>query len=114
MTNGRSLSVFPQAPVDLIAITVGGCQVILAWSECDAGGLGFRVERAEGIGSACRFSELGRTGPHVTAFRDESVKPRTAYSYRVYAWNASGDSPPTDVVEVTPPQDETELPVDEE
>jgi hypothetical protein len=114
MTNGRSLSVSPQAPVDLIAIAAGGCQVILAWTECDAGGLGFRVERAEGIGSTRRFSEIGRTGPHVAAFRDGSVKLRTTYSYRVSAWNASGDSPPTNVVEVTTPQDETEPPADKE
>jgi hypothetical protein len=114
MTNGRSPSVLPQAPVDLIAIVAGGSQVILAWTECDAGGLGFRVERAEGIGSAFRFSEIGRTGPHVAAFRDESVKFRTTYTYRVLAWNAAGDSPPTNVVEVTTPQDETEPPVDEE
>jgi hypothetical protein len=114
MTNGRSPSVLPQAPVDLIAIVAGGSQVILAWTECDAGGLGFRVERAEGIGSAFRFSEIGRTGPHVAAFRDGSVKLRTTYSYRVSAWNASGDSPPTNVVEVTTPQDETEPPADKE
>ncbi len=112
MTNRYSPPVLPQAPVDLIAIAVGGCQVILAWSERDASGLGFRVERAEGIGTSCRFSEIGRTGPHVAAFRDESVKFRTTYSYRVLAWNASGDSPPTNVVEVTPPQDETEPSVD--
>jgi hypothetical protein len=114
MTNGRSLPDLPQAPVDLIAVSVGGFQVMLAWTECGGGGLGFRIERAEGTGSACRFSEIGRTGPHVAAFRDGSVKPRTAYSYRVHAWNASGDSPPTDVVEVTTPSPEAESPADKE
>jgi hypothetical protein len=53
-------------------------------------------------------------GPHVTAFRDGSVKPRTTYSYRVHAWNASGDSSPSNMVEVTTPQAETELPADKE
>jgi hypothetical protein len=114
MTNGRSFSVLPQAPVDLIAIAAGGCQVILAWTECDAGGLGFRVERAEGIGSTRRFSDIGRTGAHVAAFRDGSAKPRTTYSYRVRAWNASGNSSPSNVVEVTTPRDETEPSADKE
>ena len=114
MAKGRSHPDLPQAPVDLIAVAVGGFQVMLAWTECDTGGLGFRIERAEGTGSASRFSEIGRTGPHVAAFRDGSVKPRTAYSYRVHAWNASGDSPPTDVVEVTTPPPETESPADKE
>ena len=110
MTKRHSLPSLPQAPADLIAVTVGGYQVILAWTECGVGGLGFRIERADGIGSACRFSEIGRTGPHVAAFRDGSVKPRTAYSYRVHAWNASGASSPTNVVEVTTPQADTEPP----
>src|SRR4030042_2190356 len=95
MTNRHSPFVFPQAPVDLMALAVAGWQVILAWAECGAGGLGFRIERADGIGSAGLFSEIGGTGQHVAAFRDESVKPRTNYSYRVLAWNATGGpSPP--------------------
>jgi hypothetical protein len=114
MTNRHSPFVFPQAPVDLMAVTVGGCQVILAWTECGAGGLGFRIERADGIGSAGLFSEIGGTGQHVAAFRDESVKPRTNYSYRVLAWNATGDSSPSNVAEVTTPQDETEPPANQE
>ena len=112
MTNRSSPPVLPQAPVDLIAVAVGGCEVILAWTECRAGGLGFRIERADGIGSACRFSEIGGVGPHVAAFRDGSVKPRSIYSYRVHAWNASGDSSPSNVVEVTTPQAGTEPPAD--
>ena len=56
--------------------------------------------------------EIGGVGPHVTAFRDGSVKPRATYSYRVHAWNASGDSSPSNVVEVTTPQVETEPPAD--
>ena len=61
---------------------------------------------------ASPFAEIGGVGPHVTAFRDGSVKPRTTYSYRVHAWNASGDSSPSNVVEVTTPQVETEPPAD--
>jgi len=36
--------------------------------------------------------------------------PCTTYTYRVRAWNASGDSSPSNVVEVTTPQNGTELP----
>ncbi|HSB34982.1 MAG TPA: fibronectin type III domain-containing protein [Nitrospirota bacterium] len=107
MSNRHSLPVLPHAPFDLIAVSIDGFHVILAWTECGSGGLGFRIERADGIGSGCRFSEVGGTGPHVAAFHDGSVKPRTAYSYRVHAWNASGDSAPTNVVEVTTPQAKT-------
>jgi hypothetical protein len=102
----------PQAPVDLIVVALGGCEVILAWTECGAGGHGFRIERADGTGSACLFSEIGRTGANVAAFRDGSAMPRTTYTYRVHAWNASGASSPSNVVEVTTPQTEIELPAD--
>ena len=112
MNNRSPPPVLPQAPVDLLAVAVGGCQVILAWTECGAGGLGFRIERADGIGSACLFSEIGGVGPHIAAFRDGSVKLRTTYSYRVHAWNASGDSSPSNVTGVTTPRAETELPAD--
>lgn len=114
MTKRSTPPVLPQAPVDLLAVAVGGCQVILAWTECGAGGLGFRIERADGIGSACLFSGIGGVGPHVAAFRDGSVKPRSIYSYRVHAWNASGDSLPSNVVGMTMPRAETEPPADKE
>jgi hypothetical protein len=114
MTSRSSPLALPYSPVDLVAVAIGGTQVILAWTECGDGALDFRIQRADGIGSICRFSEIGRTGVHVTAFRDGSVEPRTTYSYRVHASNTSGDSPPSNVVEVTTPQIETELPAGKE
>ena len=112
MARRISLPVLPEAPVDLIAGAVGDCEVILAWSERGAGGLGFRIERTGGIGSACLFSEIGGVGPHVAVFQDGSVKPRTIYYYRVHAWNGFGKSSPSNVIEVTMPQAEPELPAD--
>ncbi len=114
MTKRSSPPVLPQAPVDLVAIAAGGGQVILAWTECGAGGLGFRIERADGFGSAGLFSEIGETGMHVAAFRDESVKPHTNYSYRVIAWNTTGNSSPSNVAEVRTPKAETGLPTNQE
>lgn len=109
MAGRSSPSVPPSAPVDLVAVAIGGCQVILAWTECGAGadGLGFRIERAGCHGSLTKFVKIGKVGPHVSAFRDGSVDSRVTYRYRVHAWNASGDSPPSNVVEVTPPRVET-------
>ena len=114
MTNRSSHPVRPSAPVDLVAVAIGSGQVILAWTECEVGALGFRIERAAGIGSAGPFSEIGRTGAHVSVFRDGSVKPRTTYSYRIHAWNDSGFSPPSNVVKVTTPQIETEPSADKD
>jgi hypothetical protein len=112
MTDRSSPPVLPPAPIDLLAVAVGGSQVILAWTECGAGGLGFGIERADCHSPCKKFVEIGKVGQHVTAFRDGSVDPRTTYHYRVHAWNASGDSSPTNVVEVTTPKAETDLPAD--
>jgi hypothetical protein len=114
MNKRSSRLALPPAPVDLVAVAVGGRQVILAWTECGAGagGLGFRVERADCHSPCKQFVEIGKVGPHVAAFRDGSVDPRTTYHFRVLAWNASGDSPPSNVVELTTPQAETEPPAD--
>jgi hypothetical protein len=116
MANRSLRPVLPSAPVDLVAVAVGGRQVILAWTECgaEAGGLGFRIERADCRSPCKRFVEIGKVGPHVAAFRDGSVVPRTTYHYRVLAWNASGDSSPSNVVEVATPQVETESPADKD
>ncbi len=114
MTNGSSPLALPSSPTGLVAVAVGGSQVILAWTECGAGigGLGFRIERAA-CHSPCKpIEEIGKVGPHIAAFRDGSVEPCTTYSYQVRACNASGDSSPSNVVEVTTPQNETE-PADE-
>ena len=112
MTKRSSIPVLPSAPIDLVAVAVGGCEVILAWTECVGGGLGFRIERAT-CNSPCKpFVEIGEVGPHVAAFRDGSVNPRATYSYRVHAWNATGDSLPSNVVGVTTPQAGTELPAE--
>jgi len=112
MINRSSPAVLPPAPVDLIAVTVGDCEVLLAWTEYGAGGLGFRIERADCHSPCTQFVEIGKVGPHVAAFCDGSVDPCTTYHYRVHAWNASGNSLPSNVVEVTTPRAGTELPSD--
>jgi hypothetical protein len=98
----------PFAPTDLVGVVVGGRQVILAWTAGGAAGLGVHIERATGNDPCPPFVEIGVVGPQVTAFCDGSVKPRTTYSYRVYARNASGNSLPSNVVEVATMQAETE------
>jgi hypothetical protein len=112
MANRSTPPVLPSAPVDLVAVAVGGWQVILAWTECGAGGLGFRIERAVCHSPCKQFVGIGEVGPHVAAFRDGSVEPRTTYLYRVLARNASGDSSPSNVTGVTTPQAGTETPAD--
>lgn len=114
MNRRSSPRILPSAPVGLLAVAIGGHEVILAWTESRPDGSGFHIERADGIGPGCLFLEIGRTGVNVAVFRDGSVKPGSTYSYRVHAWNATGDSSPSNVVGVTTPQAGTEPPADKE
>ena len=112
MTRRSSPPVGPAAPSDLVAVAVGCRQVILAWTEGEAGGLGFHIERAVCSSPCGAFVEIGVVGPQVTAFSDGDVKPCTTYSYRVHAWDASGHSSASNVVEVTTPTAGTGPPAD--
>lgn len=94
-------------PTDLVAVAVGGGQVILAWAEGEAGARGFRIERAAGDGGGGRFVEIGGVGQHVTAFSDESVTPGATYRYRVRARSGGCNSAPSNVAEVTTPEVES-------
>lgn len=114
MTARSSPPARPSAPTDVVAVAVNGCQVLLAWTESVSGALGFRIERAVCNSPCTSFVKIGGVGPHVTAFQDGSVKPRTIYSYRVLAWNASGDSAPSNVVEMTTMAAAAERPADQE
>ena len=114
MSNRSATPGLPSAPVDLVAVAVGSRQVILAWTECGAGGLGFRIERAVCRSPCKQFVEIGEVGPHVAAFRDGTVELRTIYHYRVHAWNAAGDSSPSNMVEVTSPEAGVEPSAEEE
>jgi hypothetical protein len=108
MMNRSLPPLVPSAPSDPVGVVVDGCQVILAWTGGGAGGLGFRIERATGNDPCSPFVEIGLVGPQVTAYCDGSVKPNMTYSYRIYARNASGNSLPSNVVEVATMQAETE------
>jgi hypothetical protein len=112
MANRSSPRALPSAPFDLVAVAVGSRQVILAWTERGTGGGGFRIERTDCHSPCTQFAEIGNVGPHVAAFRDGSVDPCTTYRYRVRAWNASGGSSPSNLVEVTTPKVGGELPAD--
>jgi hypothetical protein len=112
MANRSSRRALPSAPVDLVAVAAGGCEVLLAWTECGAVGLGFRVEREDCHSPRTQFVEIGKVGPRIAAFRDGSVDPCTTYRYRVFARNAFGGSSPSNVVEVTTPKVGGELPAD--
>jgi subtilisin family serine protease len=96
MTGGR-LNVFsalngcvapPAAPTGLSA-SVFGSQVNLAWTDNSSNEFGFRIERAMNGGA---WAGIGTVLARVTTYSDGTVLPSTQYSYRVFAYNAAGNS----------------------
>jgi len=92
----------PTAPSGLTANAVSSSQVDLAWMDNSSNEDGFRVERSDDAGAT--WSQAGvDLAPDVVAFSDTSVLPVSTYQYRVYAFNLSGNSLPSNVAEVSTP-----------
>ena len=94
------VSVLPTAPAGLAASAVSSARVDLAWQDNVDNETGFKIERKAGAGG---FSQINSIAAGATAFQDSGVQPQTAYTYRIRANNAAGDSPYTSEVSATTP-----------
>ena len=83
------------APTDLTAVAPAAGRVDLAWTDNSGNETGFRIERAAGAGG---FTEIGTVGTDVAAYSDTTAITGTYYTYRVVAFNVSGDSLPSNTV----------------
>lgn len=97
----------PAAPSGLGASTVEHNRVVLGWTDNSNNETGFRIERALGTGA---FNSLGTVSAGLITFTDNTVLPETSYRYRVFAFNAQGDSAtPSNTVSITTPSDPTQI-----
>lgn len=82
----------PNPPSNL-QITLTGSSARLTWTDNSANETGFRVERRHGDeGFGVRVVLPAGSTEH----RDDGLLPETPYVYRVYAFNADGDSTPAE------------------
>jgi hypothetical protein len=87
----------PAAPAELVVVARTDTSITLSWQDRSDNEAGFQVDRkGEGVPT---FLPVGGTGPDTTTFVDAPLSPRTRWSYRVRAWNAAGESAPSDTVE---------------
>jgi len=97
----------PTAPSGLTANAVSATQVDLAWMDNSSNENGFIIQRSDfdpGLGTWSAFAQVGDTAAaNVTTFSDTTVVPMSTYQYQVYAYNASGNSAPSNVAIVTTP-----------
>jgi len=93
----------PTAPTNLRVIATSSSEVDLSWDAAtdNVGVATYVVERCSG--SNC--STFGSFSPvNAAPFYDTTAVPSTAYSYRVHATDAAGNSgPPSNVVSITTP-----------
>lgn len=89
--NGNSTTtVVPVAPSNLTGIITNSTQINLTWTDNSTNETGFKVERKTGIGT---YSAIGTTATDVTTFSDTGLTPGSTYTYRIYSFNAGGNSP---------------------
>jgi hypothetical protein len=104
VATATTFDVAPAAPANLSAALQSAVQVGLTWSDNAANETGFRIERALVTGGTPgQYTTIGTVGANVTTYSDATVAPNTAYAYRVFAFNAIGDSLPSNVATVTTP-----------
>ncbi|MGH7672147.1 MAG: fibronectin type III domain-containing protein [Gemmatimonadales bacterium] len=80
----------PLAPTGLTATPVSTTRVDLSWTDNASDEGGFRIERAPGGTSS--FTEIATVGANVTTYPSTGLNSGTAYSYRVRAYSAAGNS----------------------
>jgi hypothetical protein len=89
----------PPAPPEELTAAADGNGVKLEWKDVSTNETGFRVERRE----TGAWAQVGLPAANARTFTDNSVDPNTAYSYRVRAVNAGGESAPSNTVAVRTP-----------
>ena len=81
-------TVVPLAPSNLTGTIVNN-QVILTWTDNSTNETGFKIERMTGTGS---WSVKGSIATDILTYTDTGVAEGATYTYRVYSFNAAGNS----------------------
>jgi PKD repeat protein len=87
----------PAAPSALLAMAFTSDWINMTWTDNSNSEGGFKVERCQGTAAFCnanpsKFTEIAQTGPNMDYYGDVGLPAGTTYSYRVRAFNVSGNS----------------------
>ncbi|MEQ1859583.1 MAG: DNRLRE domain-containing protein [Chthoniobacteraceae bacterium] len=89
----------PGAPGDFALTQPSPTRIALTWT-AGTSAAGYRIERRAENGT---FSQIVDLPAATLAFNDDGVAQDTGYEYRIYAFNASGNSALSSVLRVTTP-----------
>jgi hypothetical protein len=81
----------PAAPSNLNATAFSATQIDLTWTDNSSNEAGFKIERCTGSGCT-NFTQIATVGSNIASYSDKGLSASTTYTYRVYAYNAGGDS----------------------
>jgi len=87
----EAISTPPAAPSDLVATAAGSDQIDLTWTDNSSNEVGFKIESCDGK-DCSDFAQIATVGANVTSYQDTGLATSTDYYYRVYAYNAAGNS----------------------
>ena len=83
----------PAAPSLLNAATLSPTSIELSWQDNSQGESSFKIERKPGACAAAgTWAEITAKRPNIVTHVDTSLPAHTAYSYRVRAYDANGNS----------------------
>lgn len=82
----------PAAPSGLVVtVPSQNGRLNLNWTDNSNNESGFKIERCTGA-NCTNFALIGTVGTDVTSIANSNLSRRTTYGYRVYSYNASGNS----------------------
>jgi len=99
-TPRASSASLPAAPASLKASAGSTGQLKLTWKDLSRDETGFKVERRSGSGS---FTVVVTLKANVRSFTDSKLAAKQAFTYRVFAYNAAGESAPSNEASATTP-----------
>jgi uncharacterized protein (TIGR02145 family) len=88
--NTATTTVVPLPPTNLVGTLSPPTTINLSWTDNSTNETGFKIERKTGTGT---YAVVGSTATDVTTFSDTGLTASTTYTYRVYSYNAGGNSP---------------------
>lgn len=86
---GTNTTVIPIAPSNLIGVVVSNSRVNLSWTDNSTNETGFKIERRLDGGN---YAVVGNTNADILNYIDSGLTAYTNYTYRVYSYNAVGNS----------------------
>lgn len=88
-SDGNTTAV-PVPPSNLTGTVAPSTQINLSWTDNSTNETGFKIERKTGTGT---YAVVGTTATNITTFNDTGLSQGTTYTYRIFSYNAGGNSP---------------------